>query len=165
MLNDAEKSISRETRALIKLQSLELIQPRLSQNIKIQIAHNHPPKMHRFKPPQRRSNLVDPGGNEPSPVLRDEIEHSGSRLPFELDRPQIRKPPAETIGGRGVAECHGHVLPRLGVDPEPPPAHEGGGVSVFGIGYVRHDLLDDVIDGYGAQSALLDIRILHRHRD
>lgn len=147
VLNDAQQSISREPRALIKLQSLKLIQPRLSQNIQIQITNNHPPKVHRLEPPQRRSYLVDPRGHEPSPVLGDEVEHSRAGLPFELERPQIREPAAEAIGGRGVAQGHGDVLSGLGVNLEPSAAHEGGRVSIVGVGYVRHDLLDDVIYG------------------
>lgn len=56
------------------------------------------------------------------------------------------------------------MLPRLGVNLEPSPAHQGSGIAVFRLGYVRHHLLDDVIYRHAAQSTLLNIGILHRHR-
>jgi len=99
---------------------------------------DHSPEMERLEAEAGGGDLGNPGAGVGAPVLRDESEHVGSGLPFQLQRLQPFEAPSEIGGPYGVAEGHGHVLPRQGIDPVPLFAHLRDHASVPGVVDVAH---------------------------
>lgn len=118
-----QETIRGEARALIELECLEHAPARPSKKLEIGVPHNHSPEMKRPQAIERFGDLSDPGSDIASPILGNQIEHSGPRLTLQLERLKVPEPPAQPIGARSVAQRDRHVLPRERVQLVPPPAH------------------------------------------
>ena len=110
---------------------------------------------------------MDPGRDESAPILRNEVEHSGARLALELERLEMRKAAREAVRRGGVAERHGDVLARDGVDLVPSLADERHRVPVARVVHVGDDALPDRVVGAAAAETVRFLRsgVIHSSRN
>lgn len=89
-----KKTIGGKARALVELKRVEHAPAGPSKKLQIQVPDDHSPEMKRLEAVERLGDLVHPGRDVASPILRYQIEHRGPGLSLQLQRLQVLKPPA-----------------------------------------------------------------------
>jgi len=141
-----EKSIGGETGALVKLESVQHVTSRASEELKIGIGNNHAAEVEALQAIEVLRDFLNPRGDVASPILGNQVEHCGAGLPLQFKRLQVREAAAEARRRGGVAEGDGDVLPGEGVELIPASTHLRNGVPVLRVVDVGYDAVEDDVN-------------------
>ncbi|THU68001.1 hypothetical protein C4D60_Mb05t30640 [Musa balbisiana] len=116
-----------------QLERLEHVAPGPNEGVNVLVRDDHAAEVKGLEAVEGVDEAADPRAGIAAPVLGDQVEHGSAGLALELEGLEVEEPAEEPVGGGGVADGDGDVLPREGVDAVPLLAHQRDGLPIAGV--------------------------------